>query len=586
MNNNTKFDLDTNNKSRHACDTIENDMESDRKRCKLTPTITQNECQQSSSDPCMHNKLLTPSVSLVYTIFTKVTNDINTTNITPNTETNPNINDGSSTVIDEDTSQSDQSTLGSCHQFTVATLNLSSVASPVEFHCAIDHPDYEQMLADYKTLLLHKTCTVLTYIGEEILMKIVHWVGSMIPSVSNIEEDDDDDNININNDATKVEDMMVYWFAPLVETKTPHEFFSDTFLEKTRILSLRDRYDVDRNAVLRRGHVSGSPKIETYVDELLEHATQTFHVIKPITHEKYPDFPVKWQGICSKMMQVAAGVVFDVLQYKLLKETGFDMEAIGAQLYNATITSKNDQLYRIITEYGVDVWCVQEASQPFLHSLNDSYAIYHHPNMSPQITALLVSNTLFKNWKVKVIDDTDGDTCNDNVCHGDDHSIVLQLIKKDDETCSICIGGFHCKSDGSETIERVGCIIENKHFKSQDNNAIIMGDCNLTRHGTELGPRRQVLDDLLLEHQYTTTAPENTTRRLRTILGVQWSKISHDGIAYEEPKDLIAVKGGTLSCVSYDNCGNGVPDPAVNCPNVKLPTDHFIVSTRVTFTND
>jgi len=352
--------------------------------------------------------------------------------------------------------------------------------------------------------------------------------------------------------------------------KTPLAFVSDSWIEKSRVVSGCDRVANERGSIISKGHTSDkSTRQHTF--DIVEHllSPKIFDArLKPLEHAKYAEFPVELEP-ASKYVQVMYTATFDAIVHATMTRLPADIDyrRIG-QEYAELMRTKEDMLVNIMHAGDVDVWLCQEVDLGFIEHVESCrvYKAYFTAQSKQMATIFYRTDRLvFIDGVVPIV----GMAVNERLAGCD---IVVKATGQ-----RVTLWCVHCKSDGSDTISTFEEIAKHGVSRQVRTPVVVGGDTNAQR------ALRVTLDDLLAHHGFDITAPIDTTRRIREIIGVQWSKISHDGTPTEEPKDLVAISGGSIRDELFDNTGQGHYSSGLIAPNTTLPTDHFIVRATVTF---
>lgn len=435
----------------------------------------------------------------------------------------------------------------------VATLNASSVQSPLEMKVGgVDVPGADRMFYEYRKQLDTCKTSVMHYIGSDTVDEIIRMVTAHAADID----------VNMIAGVDK-------WIDDL--GKTPLAFVSDSWIEKSRVVSACDRVANERESIIAKGYTSGKSSTRQHTFDVVERllSPKIFDArLKPLEHAKYPEFPVELEP-ASKYMQVMYTATFDAIVHATMARLPADIDCrrIG-QKYAELMRTKEDMLVNLMHASDVDVWLCQEVEPGFITNV-ESCRMYkaYFTTQSKQMSTIFyrTDKIVFIDGVVPIV----GMTVNERLAGCD---VVVKATGQ-----RVTLWCVHCKSDGSDTISTFEAIAEHGASRSVRTPVVVGGDTNAQR------ALRVSLDDLLTHYGFDITIPLDTIRRIREIIGVQWSKISHDGTPTEEPKDLVAISGGLIRDELVDNTGQGHYTEGLIAPNTTLPTDHFIVRATVSF---
>lgn len=431
----------------------------------------------------------------------------------------------------------------------VATLNAASVQSPLEMKVGgVNVPGAEAMFAEYRKKLEGFTGTVEQLIGEAVVKMIIQAVTTKAEG----------DGLDIGGP------IMEYYAGRILEP--PLTFCSERWLEKSRLISGCDRVAGKRPAIISRGFMTGNLEHSVKADLGFLLDPPFFDgTLKPLTHSKYPEFPVELEPF-SKHLQVLFTATFDAVVHAIMARLppAIKHREIGSAYVKLMVT-KQDALVDLMHASDEDVWFAQEVDPEFIAAV-EARGVYRAHFTAP---AKQTAAVFYRTAALYFVAPIRSPACDERLA-----GCVVTVKPTAEATVeAVALWSTHCKSDGSNTLEVYAAIAESKAAAGC---AVVGGDSNATR---EL---RHKLDAQLAADGFGVTDAFNTVRRLREVIGVQWSKMAHDGKPTEEPKDLVAARGcKKLTTTKIDNTGQQRYDPDLIAPNITLPTDHFIVRATV-----
>lgn len=322
-------------------------------------------------------------------------------------------------------------------------------------------------------------------------------------------------------------------------------------------------------------------------------------ILKPIPRTKYPELTDDDERV-SLPLQIVSQAIFDAILVHMLEKTGKDSwQSLRKELCEALNLKKNSKIMDILSETysDSDVLCLQEVGKSLIVALgetsifkDDFWIIYPSSANAlsrDQNSVILLRKTRFPEKPVDVSQELE--LANVPVEEGD--LLVVRVLNENKEV--VVVSSFHGDTDGLATIPVLRAVTA---FASQSNAKLIFGldanSYNSFKKGKQLDVREFNQDFVSLKLTScfgNKINPENfTTYNARTFLQPQLNKAASREQFKEKgdvnPKDFILTfeKDGYFEDTRKDNTGEKQYIEGMAFPTLKFPSDHGILSTKLT----